>query len=197
MIMHPPPGDPGWADQTSACVQLASYLLCDQGCPLFSHSHLNALSAASVVLQMGPLNAQMSEGSGLWSLADTLVTIWLADNTDYLVNSDRRMMSGLKVVVMVLLGNFSCLSWSTSSCQSLAEARIAANVFAEGLSCSPALIASAMAWRTWLSPHQYQPSASAVVQQLRMCSRHACVFALWKFIELRSTLYTAWMRCIQ
>ncbi len=113
-----------------------------------------------------------------------------SNRTTCLVDSDKRTMSGLKVVVTMWLGNLSCCSRSTNSCQSLAVARMPADVFAAGLGCSPALIkvmaclegrerlahstptamASAMAFSTWSCLHLYLPSPSAFGQQLRICS---------------------------
>ena len=112
-------------------------------------------------------------------------------STACLVDSDTRTMPGRRVVTAMWLGNLSCRSRSTSSCQSLAEVRMPADVLPAGVACSPALtkamdflegrncfahtspvlMASAMVLRTWSCLHRYRPSPSALVQQLRMCSR--------------------------
>ncbi len=63
-----------------------------------------------------------------------------SNRTTCLVDSDKRTTSGLKVVVTMWLGNLSCCSRSTNSCQSLAVARMPVDVFAAGLGCSPALM---------------------------------------------------------
>ena len=115
-----------------------------------------------------------------------------SSSTACLVDSDTRTMSGRRVVTAIWLGNFSWLSRSTNNCQSLADIRMPADdvllagvglspaltkvmVFLEGRNClahaSPPLIASAMVLRTWSCLHLYRPSPSALVQQLRMCSR--------------------------
>jgi len=127
--------------------------------------------------------------------------------------------------ISLLLGNFSCHLRSTKCCQSLTEVRMPADLLLAGIGCSPsltkvmacleyqdhfthptpALMASAMVFRTLSCLHRYHPSPSAFVQQLRMCSRvprlehsgHAGDSTLphmYRFDGLGSTLYTAWMR---
>lgn len=54
-IIQPHPGDPAVADQTLACVQLANPAALPHGSPLLSHSHCEAFSVASLVLQMALL----------------------------------------------------------------------------------------------------------------------------------------------
>lgn len=51
-LRPPPPGDPTEADQTPACVQVASH---PHVSPLFNQSHLEALSAAATLLLMALL----------------------------------------------------------------------------------------------------------------------------------------------
>ncbi|KAJ7993249.1 hypothetical protein DPEC_G00270490 [Dallia pectoralis] len=63
-----------------------------------------------------------------------------SNRTTCLLASEKRTTSGLKVVVSMWLGNLSCCSRSTNSCQSLAVARRPADVFAAGFGCSPALM---------------------------------------------------------
>lgn len=55
-IICPPPGEPTRADQTPACIQMAIKLLCLHGSPLLSQSHVEAISATSVVLRTALLS---------------------------------------------------------------------------------------------------------------------------------------------
>ncbi len=123
-----------------------------------------------------------------------------SNRTTCLVDSDKRTTSGLKVVVTMWLGNLSCCSGSTNSCQSLAVARMPVDVFAAGLGCSPALMkvmacclegrerlaystSAAMAFSTWSCLHLYLPSPSAFGQQLRMCSSVSVKLNEWKLMN--------------
>lgn len=61
-IIHPPSGDSAQADQAQASVQQPATLL--HGSPLWSYSHLEALSAALVGLYMARLLLSPSQAEG-------------------------------------------------------------------------------------------------------------------------------------
>lgn len=102
-----------------------------------------------------------------------------------------RTMSDHRLVTTVCPGNYNCCSRSTSSCHSLADVRMPANVFLAGVGCSlaltkaivfledwnhfihtsPVLMALVVVLRIWSCLKQYHPSLSVPVQQLRKCFR--------------------------
>ena len=67
-IIHPHPGDPARIDQVLTCV----YVACTHGSPLLIHSHLEAFSAASVVVLMAFLCRAPVMPSRLYALRERL-----------------------------------------------------------------------------------------------------------------------------
>lgn len=112
--------------------------------------------------------------------------------TMFLVLSETRRMSGLRVVLTTCWRNQSCFSRSTESCQSWADARVPAGAFsppafAEQLqhvvlhTRLQLLMASAIGFSTWLWHQVYQPWPSAVGQELRTCSSVPFPGHSWQF----------------